>query len=80
MLVGDCQQPAVGDIVTGQVKKIILEECVLVSFGAGLLGRVDITDASDDYTDDPFGHSTTYSIVKYVYNTCDEQFSAYDKG
>ena len=67
--VGDCQQPAaVGDIVMGQVKKIISEECVLVSFGAGLLGIVDITDASDDYTDDPFGHSTTYSIIKYVYS------------
>ena len=54
----------VGDVVTGQVRKIIPEECILVSIGAGLLGRVDITDTSDDYTDDPFGHSTTYSIIK----------------
>jgi len=51
----------------GQLKKIIPHECLLVSFGAGLLGRVDITDMSDTYSEDPFSHSTTYSIVKCVY-------------
>lgn len=51
----------------GQVRKMIPHECLLVSFGAGLLGRVDITDTSDDYSDDPFSHSTTYSIVKCVH-------------
>ena len=64
VFLGDYQEPMVGDIVTGQVRKIIPEECILVSIGAGLLGRVDVTDTSDDYTDDPFGHSTTYSIIK----------------
>ena len=61
------QEPSVGDIVTGQVRKIILDECALVSSGAGSLGRVDITDTSDDYSNDPFSHSTAYSIVKCVY-------------
>jgi len=51
----------------GQLKKIIPHECLLVSFGTGLLGRVDITDMSDNYSEDPFSHSTTYSIVKCVY-------------
>lgn len=68
-IVGDCLQPSVGNIVVGQVRKVMSHECLLVSFGAGLLGRVDITDASDDYTDDPFSKSTPYSIVKCVYNT-----------
>ena len=67
MCLGDCQEPSVGDIVTGQVRNIISDECALVSFGAGSLGRVDIMDTSDDYSNDPFSHSTTYSIVKYVY-------------
>ena len=67
MLIGDCEEPSVVDIVTGQVRKIISDEYALVSFGAGLLGRVDIMDTSDDYSDDPFSQSTTYSIVKYVY-------------
>ena len=73
MLIGDCEEPSVGGIVTGQVKKIISDERALVSFGAGLLGRVDITDTSDDYSDDPFSQSTTYSIVKCVC-TIDEVF------
>ena len=69
MCLGDCQEPSVSDIVTGQVRKIISDKCALVSFDACSLGRVDITDTSDDYvyTDDPFSHSTTYSIVKCVY-------------
>ena len=67
MCLGDCQESSVGDIFTGQVRKIISDECTLVYFGAGPLGRVDITDTSDDYSNDPFSHSTTYSIVKYVY-------------
>ena len=62
MCLDDCQEPSGGDIVTGQVRKIIS-----VSFGAGSLGRVDITDTSDEYSDDPFSHSTTYSMVKCVY-------------
>ena len=69
MCLGDCQEPSVGDIVTGQlqVRMITSDECALVSFGAGSLGRVDITDTSDDYSEDPFSHSTTYSIIKCVY-------------
>ena len=67
MCLDDCQEPSGGDIVTGQVRKIISDECALVSFGAGSLGRVDNTDTSDEYSDDPFSHSTTYSIVKCVY-------------
>ena len=67
MCLGDCEESSVGDIVTGQVRKIISDECALVSFGAGSLGRVDITDTSDNYSDDPFSQSTTYSIVKCVY-------------
>ena len=42
MYLGDCKELSVGDIVTGQVRKIILDECALVSLGAGSLGRVDI--------------------------------------
>ena len=42
MCIGDCQESSVGDIVTGQVRMIILDECALVSLGAGSLGRVDI--------------------------------------
>ena len=64
MCLGDCQESSVGDIVTGQVRKIISDECALVSFSTGPLGRVDITDTSDDYSDDPFSQSTTYSIIK----------------
>ena len=30
MCLGDCQEPSVGDIVTGQVRKIISDECALV--------------------------------------------------
>ena len=56
MCLGDCKELSVGDIVTGQVRMIILDECTLVSLGAGSLGRVDITDTSDDYSDDPFSH------------------------
>ena len=67
MCLGDCQEFSVGDMVTGQVRKIISDECALFSFGAGSLGRVEITDTSDDYSDDPFSQLTTYSIVKYVY-------------
>ena len=67
MCLGDCQEPSFGAIVTGQVRKTISNECTLVSFGAGSLGRVDIMETSDDYRDDPFSHSTTHSIVKRVY-------------
>ena len=67
MCLGDCQELSVSDIVTGQVRKVKSDECVLISFGAGSLGRVDITDTLDDYSDDPFSHSTSYSIVKCVY-------------
>ena len=67
MCLDDCQEPSVGDIVKGQVRKIISDESALVSFGAGSLERVDITDTSDNYSDNPFSQSTTYSIVKCVY-------------
>lgn len=60
------KKPSVGDIVAGQVRKVMPNECLLVSFGAGLLGRVDITDISDDYSDHPLSKSQTHSIVKYV--------------
>ena len=58
MCLGDCQESSVGDIVTGQVRMIILDECALVSLSAGSLGRVYITDTLDDYSDDPrpFSH------------------------
>ena len=39
MCLGDCQEFSVGDIVTGQVRKIISDECALFSFGAGSLGE-----------------------------------------
>ena len=45
---------------------MVPHECLLVSFGAGLLGRVDITDMCDEYGDHPLTKSLTHSIVKYV--------------
>lgn len=59
-------KPVVDDVIMGQVRRVVPHECLLVSFGAGLLGRVDITDMSDEYGDHPLTKSLTHSIVKYV--------------
>ena len=45
-------EPCEGSIVLGRVYQVILGQALLVSTPYGN-GRIDITDISDSYTDDP---------------------------
>ena len=50
---GSVVDPAVGDIITGQVRQVVAaSQSVVMGIHSGL-GRVDITDISDHYLEEP---------------------------
>ena len=49
--VGDIGAPAKGDIIPALIKEVVADQALLLTTPLGM-GRVDITDISDHYTDD----------------------------
>lgn len=49
---GLLESPSEGDILPAHIKQVLANQALLVSTAHGL-GRVDITDISDHYVDDP---------------------------
>lgn len=48
--VGDIGAPAEGDIILALIKEVVADQALLLTTPFGM-GRVDITDVSDHYTD-----------------------------
>ena len=46
------EQPAVGDMVVGKIRQVIPHHALMVAIPGGV-GRVDITDVTDHYCDNP---------------------------
>ena len=46
------KQPAVGDMVVGKIRQVIPHYALMVAIPGGV-GRVDITDVTDHYYDNP---------------------------
>ena len=55
----------VGEVVAGQVKKVLPHEGLLISL-PGHTGRVDITDISDHYTDNPLSGFHKSQLIRCV--------------
>ena len=49
--VGGVGDPAEGDIIPALIKEVVANQALLLTTPLGM-GRVDITDVSDHYTDD----------------------------
>ncbi len=67
---GLIQETCIGDILTGQIKQVVESNQAIVLATRMGLGRVDITDISDHYVDNPLKTFSGY-IGKYLrYVTC----------
>ena len=52
-MIGDVGAPSEGDVVPALVKEVVDDHALLLATPHGM-GRVDITDVADSYTDNPF--------------------------
>ena len=60
---GPVSEPCEGDIVTGRVKQVLPGHALLVSTPHGT-GRIDITNISDTFVEDPLKQMKTSSFLR----------------
>lgn len=61
--VGDIGAPSEGDIVPSLIKEVIADQALLLTTPHGM-GRVDITDVSDHYTDNSLEGMKKNTFIK----------------
>lgn len=63
MYVGDVGAPSEGDIVPALIKEVVADQALLLMTPHGM-GRVDMTDVSDHYTDNPLEGMKKNTLIK----------------